>query len=69
MVCDVCNTPQPNCGPWKFDDGRRSDKVCGGCKMRLTLTPERRAALAAEIGRVMGATVTFNESCDMPEKK
>lgn len=47
--CDVCGRAAPNCGPFRADDGRSWALVCGGCKVRISMTPERKQRLAAEL--------------------
>lgn len=54
MICEVCGHDKPNCGPFKFGDGSCKSSVCGGCKLRATMTdPERRKNLE-DFGRKLG---------------
>jgi hypothetical protein len=56
-VCQVCHRPEKNASPFKLDDGRKFARVCGGCKVRLALSPERKATLEHELS-IMVAEMT-----------
>lgn len=48
-VCQGCEKPAPNVGPW--EDGRR---LCGSCKVRITLAdPARKKRLKEELSTML----------------
>lgn len=46
-VCQGCRAPDRHLGRFVDDQGREWSHLCGGCKIRLTMTPRRRQALSA----------------------
>lgn len=48
MKCERCGFVANNVGPFRCDQKQWS-ALCAKCKIELTLTPEREAALAREI--------------------
>lgn len=48
-LCPRCQKEKPNVGPWKSGEW---SELCGSCKIQLTLTPKRVAALQAEFAQV-----------------
>lgn len=63
-VCDECKCKKPNVGPWQ--DGRR---LCGGCKVRITLSrPGRVAQLERELGAALGEDVTIEVASDWTDE-
>jgi hypothetical protein len=60
--CEVCGEPfHANASPFKAD-GRQYAWVCGGCKIRLTLTPARKAALETELSHALSVVAGKGES-------
>lgn len=48
-TCEICGQGDRFVGPFRFDDGRHFERVCGPCKLRITMTPERWKSLEREI--------------------
>lgn len=46
--CELCGKHR-HVGPFRMNDGQTFKALCGPCKVKLTLTPERVAKLQAEI--------------------
>lgn len=51
-TCELCGR-EGHVGPFRTDDGREFTALCGGCKVKITLTPERKARLEAEIAHAV----------------
>lgn len=59
-ICEKCNKPAENCGPFQCD-GKSYESLCGSCKIKITLTPERKAKLIKDIQNTCKALVEFEE--------
>ena len=70
-ACEVCGQTAGNESPFKLEDGRRLNSVCGGCKIRLTLTPKTTKRLEGEIRQALEATApkrtALERACDEVE--
>jgi hypothetical protein len=57
MICEKCGKDKPNCGPFKDDTGKRWEKMCGGCKLHVTMTNPNRRRDLEDFGRKLGVTL------------
>jgi hypothetical protein len=65
-ACEICERTLGNENPFTLDDGRVLKSVCGGCKFKLTFTPERKAKFEREMSIV--CTEMLNERVDVKVK-
>jgi hypothetical protein len=55
--CQRCHRPGRHLGRFLDDAGVEWAALCGGCKVRLTMTPKRREALGRLAGALLAAPV------------
>jgi hypothetical protein len=70
-VCEGCRAEREHLGRFVDDSGKEWAALCGGCKIRLTMTPARRRDLArlakTLLEAPMGSVVdTVGESVEPP---